>query len=265
MRLSSAPLLLAAVLALPLAAQEAAPAPAAAENRAENATPEALAATVKTAFEARDIAAWKNNVHLDGLTPEEIRTLEETLAKIFSVKPEVRAIAVDTLPEGFDLVQVADGRRYTLTLKPGQLLGVINLRFGVGKSETELALPYGRVGDSFKLGTLRSEKLDWNGPRDTPHLVELRHTGDPDGVALRIRYEASGVKLEKRITGRTPRVTLLAQHIADIELERSCEQGETEMRIRRVRDAKDDTLFVSSTLAAPGRLTYSRELDTPAK
>lgn len=226
-----------------------------------HASPEALAASVKAAFESRRVEAWRANVVLSGVSAEDRAVLDSTLGKIFAVKPDVRGVTVDTLPDGFDRVQVAAGRKYTLTVTP---VGVIRLRFAAGKSETEIALPYGRVGDGFMLGTLRSEKLNWTGPADEPFVVEIRHTGDVEGIGALIRYNASGVALEKRVSGRTRRVIVAAQRIDSVEVERTGDEGETSLEITHRVNGAPAVLYRSESLKQPGKIHFERDKDTPA-
>ena len=232
---------------------------------AVNATPEALADSLKKAFESRDLALWKKQVQAEGLTAAEVTEYDRAMVGVFFGKAALRDIAVDTLPDGFEHTRVADGKKHSFTLKPSQLLGVITLRLRTAKAETELTLPYGRVGDSFKLAAARSEPLPAQKIPDARHSVEFSHSGAAEDITVRIRYTASGVKLEKCVSGRLPVIAITAQHIDSVQLERGGDDGVTELRIRReIAPAGWAVDYTSEKLTAAGRLLYEREYDTPA-
>lgn len=234
--------------------------------RAAASSPEALLAAVKTAFEARSVPDWIANVETGPLTAQESDILDRTLRGVYSVKPTVESIDLAPLPEDFDNVLVGGGRRYTLTLKAE---GVIRLAFRTGPHVQTLLLPYGKAGAGYKLGTLHGESLGWKGPDDRSFFVKVRHTGSPDDISILVKYNASGVDLVKRVSGKTPNITVPAQYVDTVTVERKADSaGTTELAIScQGSDDSNDvkSVYSSPTLEKGGTIAFERKKPDAAK
>jgi hypothetical protein len=226
---------------------------------ASTATPEALRDAVKSAFEARSVSEWKKNIGGTPLNEADILILDQTLTQLFSAKPVVESVEVGELVDGFDPVLVAGGRKYVMTLTP---VGVINLKFRIGGKSNSIALPYGKVADGYKLGTLSGEKIVWKGPEDRAFYLAVDHTGAPGDITVIVKYNASGVDLEKRVSGRTSRLVIPAQHIDSVEVVRTGGPGETSLEITSagVGDANARVkVYASEKLRKAGTITFRRK------
>ena len=127
----------------------------------------------------------------------------------------------------------------------------------------ELALPYGKVQDGFKLGTLHGENLAWKGPEDRAFHIRVKHTGAPEDIVIRVKYNASGVDLEKRVSGRTPDIVVPAQFVDSVEVERTGDTpGETTLDIscQGVGDVNElKSVYASEKLTKAGTITFKRK------
>lgn len=240
-------------------------APFASAESASTATPEALRDAVKSAFEARSVSEWKKNIGGTPLSEADILILDQTLTQLFAAKPVVESVEVGELVDGFDPVLVAGGRKYVMTLAP---VGVINLKFRIGGKSNSIALPYGKVADGYKLGTLSGEKINWKGPEDRAFHLAVNHTGAPGDITVTIKYNASGIDLEKRVSGRTSRLVIPAQYIDSVEVVRSGGPGETSLDIASagVGDANDRVkVYSSEKLRKAGTISFHRKAPAAVK
>lgn len=232
-------------------------------------TPEALRDAVKSAFESGSVEQWKSNVEVGALTPSDHLVLDGTLRRIFASKPVLEKIELGELPEeGIDSVLIGGGRKYRLTLVP---TGVINLRFRSGKASNEIALPYAKTASGeYKLATLHAENLDWKGQPDRSYFVTVKNTGD-DTVTVRVRYNASGVDVEKTSkVGKVRKLELPAQYVESVEVIRTGDKpGDTTLNIacQGVGDAADlKPIYTSEKLSRAGTILFTRPKrgETPA-
>lgn len=182
-------------------------------------TPEALVAAYQKAIEAGDEAAVLALWELDLDNPKVVES-RDAYAKSLITEQKGGRFSIGQAPAHDDLPLVMDGTKVEYLSEPE---GVISIKLAT--FDTTTALPYGRVGTTYKLIGQRWTKLNWSGPADTRYsfTVFSKSPAKPEGsLTLKIRYNASGVILEKRLFLPTVSQSLSggfsAQYVTEIEV-----------------------------------------------
>ena len=182
-------------------------------------TPEALVNAYQKAIEADDEAAVLALWELD------LKNL-----KVFEMRSEyARHLITEQKGGEFSLVKpspsddfplVMDGTKVEYLAEPEGMISIKLRGF-----ETNTLVPYARIGKAYKLVGQRWTKLDWSGPADNQFsfTVSSQSPANPEGrLSLKIRYNASGVILEKKLTIETASQSVSggfsAQHVTEIEV-----------------------------------------------
>lgn len=225
-------------------------------------SPEALRDAVKAAFESGSLERWKSNVETGPMSESDHAVFDQTLRRVFASRPVIESLELGELPaDGIDSVLIGGGRKYTLTLTP---TGVINLRFRSGKNVNEIALPYAKnAAGVYKLSTLHAENLNWKGDADRSYFVTVKNTGDAT-VTVRVKYNASGVDIEKTFTGVTAKkIELPAQYVSSVEVIRTGEAaGDTTLHIacQGIGDSNElKQVYSSEKLSRAGTILFTRK------
>lgn len=182
-------------------------------------SPEALLSAWQKAIEGRDEKMVITLLNFDQTDPQILAGQGEYARQLmdrmkgaeFSLKPAEENSA-------FPLVM--GGKKIEFVPEPE---GQLSVKMKPYNTSTEF--PYARVDGGYKFVAQRATKLNWAGPADVEFsfAVSSKSPANPEGpLTLKIRYNASGVILEKKLILKTASDSIsggfMGQRVTEIEI-----------------------------------------------
>ncbi len=182
-------------------------------------TPEALLKAYDKAINAGDEKAVLNLWELDRANPETAK-LETAFAQNEITEKKGREFSLGPFDnEEYGQPLVMDGQKIEWLRSPEGSL-VVKIK----EYDSSMMVPYARTPKGYKLIAQRSTKLNWSGPPDTlsSFSVSSHSPANPDGpLILIVRFSASGIMLERRITlkkgSETKFIMIVGQRVEQVE------------------------------------------------
>ena len=226
-------------------------------------TPEALMAAYQKAIEAGDekavLALWE----LDLNNPKVVEIRSEYAQHLITEQKGGKfSLSRDLSNDDFPLVM--DGTKVDYLAEP---TGMISIK--LASFDTTTLLPYARIGKGYKLVGQRWTKLNWSGPADNQFsfTVSSQSPANPEGpLRLKIRYNASGVILEKKLFLETGSQSVSggfsAQYVTEIEVVEN-KGPARQFKVKRSDDSM--TVFADNIPVGATGLIYKATITAPAK
>jgi hypothetical protein len=220
-------------------------------------SPEALMTAYQKAIEAGDEAAILVLWELDLKNPKVVETRSE-YARHLITEQKGGVFSLGPTPATDDFPLVMDGTKVEYLTEPKGMIVIKLATF-----DTSTMLPYARIGNGYKLVGQRWTKLDWSGPADNrfSFVVSSQSPANPEGpLSLKIRYNASGVILEKKLFLETASQSISggfsAQHVTEIEVV----ENKGPPRLFKVKRSDDSmTVFADKIPTGAAGIIYSKK------
>lgn len=162
---------------------------------------------------------------------------------------EIAGISLEPLPEDFETVFIARGKKYEPTYPPAGLVKIQYQTNGNGVNTT--SSPYAIIDGCYFLISSKSTDLGWQGPPDKTITFMVMGRGQ-DKVQIRAKWNASGVDQEQNI--KSPSFNVVGQYFDTIAV--ASNGDDTDVTLT-VMDAGKQ-IYVSKPLKGKGSIEYKK-------
>ena len=224
-------------------------------------TKEDFLAAVRAAYEAKDIQRIHELTWKKGMSEEDKKTSEATLPRLLK-SMEIENITLAPLTPYFANPHVAFGKRTEPTYPPIAVLEFTCKNQGKDFTSYTMSLPYAAIDGSYYVVAEKTTDLGWKGPKDEQLGVTVWGKGW-DKVAIHIKYNASGVDLERNQTAMSS--LFVGQYIQEVTVT-SKDDGVEDVTLRVKQAGEKEPSYISAPLKGKGQIVYKKgDAGVPSK
>lgn len=162
---------------------------------------------------------------------------------------EISGISLEPLPDDFESVFIARGKKFEPTHPP---VGLIKIQYQTkGNGMNTTSSPYAIIDGCYYLISSKSTDLGWKGPPDKTITFMAMGQGQ-DKVQIRAKWNASGVDQERDI--KSPSFNVVGQYFDTILV--TSNEDDTDVTLT-VMDAGKQ-IYVSKPLKGKGSIEYKK-------
>gem|GEM_PF-1249951 len=234
-------------------------------------TKDQFLAAVRAAYESKDVKHVAALTWWAGASEEDRKMLEGIDSMTLKNVQPIEAVTLEPLnpAQTFDDM-VRNGKRYGITFPP---IGMVKVKRKADNtpSPSETLRPYAVIDGGYYIVTSKITDLGWKGPQDKCFNVIVTGLIE-DHVTIHIKYNASGVELEKEETlpaaGSQPSGNMtpnggggrgsvcdafFAQYIEEVTVTNNTDDVALELR-----EGMNEPFYKSEKLKGKGQIHYKR-------
>lgn len=205
----------------------------------------------RDALSARDSTKMDALTYQHGMCEKDKALTARSNQMLVQYRGDIQQISIKPLPEDFQTMAVAHGRKFEMT---GEPQGLIEAEFtsdgpmGASTSST----PFTIIDGVYFIVGPKSTDLGWKGPADKMIVYSLVGQG-ADEAQIVVTWNASGVDLSRKFSESSS--TFWGQYIDSVTV--TSDSDDSALKLLILEDGK--TIYTSDPLNGKGLLEYKRQ------